>query len=54
MPKGAEVAKGEAKTHMEAGVKSLESAVEHGKMGHADVATKAAEEAVEHIKAGNK
>jgi len=32
----------------------LESAIEHGKMGHADVATKAAEEAVGHIKAGNK
>jgi hypothetical protein len=54
--KAAEVAKGEAKAHMKAAVKSLESAIEHGKMGagHEEVATKAAEEAVAHIQAGNK
>jgi hypothetical protein len=51
-----EIAKGEAKTHIDAGVKSLESAIEHGKMGagHEPQATKAAEEAVEHLKEGNK
>jgi len=51
-----DIAKGEAKTHIDAAVKSLEAAIEHGKMGagHVPVATKAAEEAVEHLKAGNK
>ncbi|MGR8979883.1 MAG: small metal-binding protein SmbP [Gammaproteobacteria bacterium] len=54
--KAVEKASGEAKTHMQAAVKSLESAVEHAKMGpgHEEMATKAAEEAAEHIKAGNK
>lgn len=55
--KAAEVADGESKTHMEAAVKSLESALEHGKMRgkeHGKAATKAAEEAAEHIKAGNR
>jgi hypothetical protein len=51
-----EVAKGESKTHIDAAVKSLETSIEHGKMGtgHEPQATKAAEEAVEHLKAGNK
>lgn len=49
-----DVAKGEAKTHIDAGVKSLETAIEHGKMGtgHEQQATAAAEEAVEHLKQG--
>jgi len=34
------VAKGENKTHLEAGVKALEAAIKEGKLGHADVATK--------------
>lgn len=55
--KASEVASGESKTHMDAAVKSLESALEHGKMRgkeHGKAATKAAEEAAEHIKAGNR
>ncbi len=40
-----------ADEHLDAGLKSLEGAVEHGKMGHADLAKKAAEEAVTHLKA---
>lgn len=50
------IAKGEAKTHIDAAVKALEAAVEHGNMSaaHTPIATKAAEEAVEHLKAGNK
>jgi hypothetical protein len=54
--KAAEVAEGESKTHLQAAIKSLESAIEHGKMQgkqHTKPATKAAEEAAEHIKAGN-
>ena len=50
----AEVAKTHAKTadeHLDAGVTSLDGAIEHGKMGHADLAKKAAEEAVTHLKA---
>lgn len=50
----AEQAKTHAKTadeHLDAGIKSLESAVEHGNMGHDDMAQKAAKEAVTHIKA---
>ncbi len=52
----ANIAKGEAKTHVDASVKSLEVAIEHGKMGagHVPLATKAAEEAVDHLKAANK
>ncbi|WAK03916.1 small metal-binding protein SmbP [Methylobacter sp. YRD-M1] len=52
--KHAEQAKTHAMTadeHLDAGVKSLESAMEHGKMGHDDMAKKAAEEAVTHLKA---
>ncbi len=48
---------GESKTHLDAAVTSLESALDHGKMKgkeHVKVATKAAEAAAEHIKAGNK
>jgi hypothetical protein len=55
--KAAEVAEGESKTHLQAAIKSLESAIEHGKMQgkqHTKPATKAAEEAVEHLKAGNR
>jgi hypothetical protein len=37
--------------HLDAGVKSLEDAIDHGNQGHADMAKKAAEEAVEHFKA---
>jgi hypothetical protein len=54
--KAATVATGESKAHLEAAVKSLESALEHGKMKgaeHVNAATKAAEEAAEHLKAGN-
>lgn len=54
--KAAAVATGESKTHLEAAVKSLESALEHGSMKgaeHVNAATKAAEEAEEHLKAGN-
>lgn len=40
-----------ADEHLDAGLKSLDGAVEHGKMGHADLAKKAAEEAVTHLKA---
>jgi O-acetylhomoserine/O-acetylserine sulfhydrylase-like pyridoxal-dependent enzyme len=50
----AEAAKAHAKTadeHLDAGVTSLEGAIDHGKMGHADLAKKAAEEAVAHLKA---
>jgi hypothetical protein len=53
--KAAEVAEGEAKTHMQAAIQSLESAIEHGKMQgkqHTKPATKAAEEAAEHLKEG--
>lgn len=53
----AEVAQGEAKTHLEAAIKSLQSSIEHGKMkgkDHAKAATKAAEEAAAHIKAANR
>ncbi|MGJ0430494.1 small metal-binding protein SmbP [Methylobacter sp.] len=50
----AEQSKTHAKTadeHLDAGIKSLESVIEHGKMGHDDMAKKAAEEAVTHLKA---
>jgi hypothetical protein len=43
--KAAEVTEGEAKTHMQAAIKSLESAIEHGKMQgeeHGKTATQAA------------
>jgi uncharacterized membrane protein YvbJ len=50
----AEVAKAHAKTadeHLDAGIASLNDAIDHGKMKHADLAKKAAEEAVTHLKA---
>lgn len=50
----AEVAKPHAKAveeHLTAGIVSLDSAIEHGKLGHNDLAKKAAEEAVTHLKA---
>jgi hypothetical protein len=40
-----------ADEHLDAGLKSLEGAIEHGKLGHSDKAKKAAEEAVTHLKA---
>jgi vacuolar-type H+-ATPase subunit H len=52
--KSAEATQGEAKNHIDEGVKSLESAIEHGKQEHTEVATEAAEEAVKHLTAGNK
>ena len=45
----AETAKTPAKTadeHLDAGIKSLDDAIEHGKLRHADLAKKSAEEAV--------
>jgi len=50
----AEAAKTHAKTadeHLDAGVTSLNDAIDHGKMKHADSAKKSAEEAVTHLKA---
>ncbi|MCX7099586.1 MAG: small metal-binding protein SmbP [Methylococcales bacterium] len=50
----AEAAKTHAKTadeHLTAGITSLNDAVDHGKMKHADLAKKSAEEAVTHLKA---
>jgi Small metal-binding protein len=52
--KHAEAAKTHAQTaseHLSAGITSLNDAVEHGKLDHADIAKKAAEEAVTHLKA---
>jgi hypothetical protein len=49
-----QAAEGQSKTHLEAAVKSLEDAIKHGNLGHADMATKPAQEAVAHIEAGNK
>ena len=40
-----------ASEHLTAGIKSLNDAIDHGKMGHAEVAKKSAEEAVTHLKA---
>lgn len=37
--------------HLSAAIRSLDGAIKHCKMGHADVAGKAAEEAVNHLKA---
>ncbi|QSA97744.1 small metal-binding protein SmbP [Methylococcus sp. EFPC2] len=37
--------------HLDAGIKSLEYAVKHGKLGEVDAAKKSAGEAVEHLKA---
>jgi hypothetical protein len=50
----AEAAKTHAKTadeHLDAGIKSLDDAIEHGKLRHDDLAKKSAEEAVTHLKA---
>ena len=50
----ADAAKTHAKTadvHLDAGIKSLDDAIEHGKLKHADLAKKSAEEAVTHLKA---
>jgi hypothetical protein len=52
----AALANGESKEHMDAAIKSLEAAIDHGKMKgkqHVKIATKAAQAAAEHIKAGN-
>lgn len=52
--KHAEMAKTHAKTaeeHLNAGIQSLNGAIEHGKKGHNDLAKSAAEEAVTHLKA---
>jgi hypothetical protein len=50
----AEAAKAQAKTadeHLDAGIKSLDDAIEHGKLRHADLAKKSAEDAITHLKA---
>ncbi len=50
----AEAAKTHAKTadeHLDAGITSLNDAIDHGKLKHADLAKKSAEEAVTHLKA---
>ena len=52
--KSENVATGEAKTHLVAGIKSLEDSIAHGKQNHAEIATKSAEEAVKHLEAANK
>jgi len=52
--KHAEAAKAHAKTadeHLDAGITSLNDAIDHAKMKHADLAKKSAEEAVTHLKA---
>lgn len=40
-----------ADQHLDAGIKSLETAIEHSKMGHADIAQTAIEEAITHLQA---
>lgn len=50
----AEAALGHAKTaneHLTAGITSLNDAIDHGKLKHADLAKKSTEEAVIHLKA---
>jgi hypothetical protein len=50
----AETAKTHAKTadeHLDAGITSLNDAIDHGKLKHTDLAKKSAEEAVTHLKA---
>ncbi len=50
----AEAAKTHAKIadeHLDAGLTSLNDAIDHGKMKHADLAKKSAEDAVTHLKA---
>ncbi|MDO9103559.1 MAG: small metal-binding protein SmbP [Methylovulum sp.] len=51
---GSLVAKGQAKTHLDAASKSLQDAIDHGGLDETDMATKAAEEAVGHINASKK
>jgi hypothetical protein len=46
----AKTAATESHKHLQAGINSLEDAIKHGKMGHAEPAKKAAEQAVEHLK----
>jgi predicted cobalt transporter CbtA len=40
-----------ANEHLDAGITSLNDAIDHGKLGHGDSAKKSAEEAVTHLKA---
>jgi hypothetical protein len=40
-----------ADEHLDAGIKSLQEAIEHGKQDHGSVAQKAAEEATQHLTA---
>jgi len=40
-----------ANEHLDAGITSLNDAIDHGKLGHGDLAKKSAEEAVTHLKA---
>jgi hypothetical protein len=40
-----------ADEHLDAGIKSLQEAVEHGNQNHGDIAQKAAEEATKHLTA---
>jgi len=50
----AETAKTHAKAadeHLDAGITSLNDAIDHGKLKHTDLAKKSAEEAVTHLKA---
>jgi Small metal-binding protein len=50
----AEAAKTHAKTadeHLDAGITSLNDAIDHGKLKHTDLAKKSVEEAVTHLKA---
>ena len=54
MAEHAETAKTHAKTadeHLDAGIKSLEDAIESGNLRHDDLAKKHAEEAITHLKA---
>jgi len=49
-----QAAKTHAKTadeHLDAGITSLNDAIDHGKLKHTDLAKKSAEEAVTHLKA---
>ena len=41
-------------THLDAGIRSLDQAIENGKLGAADSARKAAEDAVTHLKEASK
>lgn len=51
----AEAAKAEKPNpHLDAGIKNLNEAIEHAKMGHADIAGEAADAAATHLKAAEK